>query len=61
MTIQPQRYRIDVSYDGTDYAGWQIQPNGMTVQQRIEEALGETIIVEAGAGTGKTQVKRHWR
>ena len=34
-----RRIRIFVAYDGTNYCGWQIQPNGMTVQQSIEEAL----------------------
>jgi tRNA pseudouridine38-40 synthase len=33
------RFRIDMAYDGTAYAGWQIQPNGPTVQQSVEEAL----------------------
>jgi tRNA pseudouridine38-40 synthase len=34
-----QRYRVTLAYDGTAYAGWQIQPGGMTVQQRLQEAL----------------------
>ena len=32
------RYAIEVAYDGTNYCGWQIQPNGMTIQQRLQEA-----------------------
>ncbi|NVN91126.1 MAG: tRNA pseudouridine(38-40) synthase TruA [Desulfuromonadales bacterium] len=31
--------KLSIEYDGTNYAGWQIQPNGMAVQQVIEEAL----------------------
>ncbi|HEY3309422.1 MAG TPA: tRNA pseudouridine(38-40) synthase TruA [Desulfuromonadaceae bacterium] len=31
--------RLTIEYDGTDYAGWQVQPNGLAVQQVIEEAL----------------------
>lgn len=30
---------LTIAYDGTRYAGWQIQPNGLTVQQVVEEAL----------------------
>jgi len=54
------RYRIDVAYDGTDYAGWQIQPNGMTVQQRIEEAL-KALTGEAAKlhGSGRTDQGVH--
>ena len=35
------RFKAVVSYDGYDYAGWQIQPaeRGMTIQQAIEDAL----------------------
>jgi len=32
-------YRILLSYDGTRYSGWQIQPKGDTIQQRLQEAL----------------------
>ena len=33
------RYFIFFSYDGAAYHGWQIQPNAITVQQMLEEAL----------------------
>jgi len=33
------KLKLTVAYDGTHYKGWQLQKNGMTVQQRIEEAL----------------------
>ncbi len=32
-----------VEYDGTAYVGWQIQPNGLSIQQVIEEALARLI------------------
>lgn len=32
-------YRLILSYRGGGYAGWQRQPNAVTVQQRVEEAL----------------------
>ncbi len=33
------RIAFIVEYDGTDYAGWQIQKNDVTVQEKIEQAL----------------------
>ncbi len=30
-----------IAYEGTDYVGWQYQPNGLSVQQCVEEALQE--------------------
>jgi tRNA pseudouridine38-40 synthase len=34
-----RKIRLTVEYDGTRYSGWQRQPNGLAVQQVIEEAL----------------------
>ncbi len=36
-----RRIAMRFRYDGTDYHGWQRQKNGVTVQQKIEEALSE--------------------
>ena len=36
-----KRILLTVEYDGTAYAGWQRQINGLSVQQVLEEALGE--------------------
>ncbi|OIN56841.1 tRNA pseudouridine(38-40) synthase TruA [Arsenicibacter rosenii] len=33
------RYFIELSYRGTNYHGWQIQPNGVSVQEVIENVL----------------------
>ncbi len=56
------RYRFDISYDGADYAGWQIQPNGLAVQAVIQGAmakiLGETIKLH---GSGRTDQGVHAR
>jgi tRNA pseudouridine38-40 synthase len=56
----PVRYRITVAYDGSQYAGWQVQPAHMTVQQRIEEVLaslsGEVVKVH---GSGRTDQGVH--
>lgn len=37
-----QRYRSIISYDGTNYAGYQIQPGHPTIQESVENALFET-------------------
>jgi tRNA pseudouridine38-40 synthase len=34
------RLALGVSYLGKNYQGWQSQPSGLTVQDRLEQALG---------------------
>ena len=55
-----RRIRLIISYDGTNYVGWQVQPNGISVQALLEKALleltGETIRVE---GSGRTDSGVH--
>ena len=34
-----QRYKMTIAYDGTNYAGWQVQPGKTTVQGEIERAI----------------------
>lgn len=52
--------KLIVSYDGTNYCGWQVQPNGITVQEELEKALfcltGEKISV---TGSGRTDAGVH--
>jgi tRNA pseudouridine38-40 synthase len=49
------RILLTLAYDGTGYAGWQRQKNGVSVQQRLEEALGallgRPVTVEAASRT----------
>ena len=54
------RYFIQLSYDGTPYHGWQRQPNAVTVQQTIEEALS-TILRKPTTimGAGRTDTGVH--
>ena len=33
------RYFIELSYNGSDFHGWQSQPNAITVQETIENSL----------------------
>ena len=50
-----KRIGIVVAYDGTAYSGWQIQPNGVTVQGVLNETLsrllGEKIEVMGASRT----------
>ena len=50
-----QRYFIYFSYDGAAYHGWQVQPNAVTVQQVLEEALATLMRVPVTlVGAGRT-------
>ena len=35
--------KLTIEYDGTNYVGWQCQPNGVSVQQVMEEALAKIL------------------
>ncbi len=62
-----QRYFIIFSYDGSAYHGWQMQPNAVTVQQTLENALSLVLradytVVGAGrtdTGVNATQMVAH--
>lgn len=54
------KYKIKILYDGTNYSGWQIQPNGISIQQKLQEALKiylrhETHVI----GSGRTDAGTH--
>jgi len=38
-----RRVKLAVAYDGTAYAGWQMQPNGTTVQSVMEDVLARIL------------------
>lgn len=56
------RYFIYLSYDGTNYHGWQIQPNAISVQQCLNESLSTLLrqnIEVTGAGRTDAGVHAH--
>jgi tRNA pseudouridine38-40 synthase len=54
------RLKLTLEYDGTDFVGWQVQPNGRSVQAELERALtellGEPVAVQ---GAGRTDAGVH--
>ena len=63
-TLYPEsgfrRLRLDISYDGTNFSGWAIQPDRRTVQQTVEEAI--STVAQAKAETivaGRTDAGVH--
>jgi len=54
------RYFIYMAYDGSDYSGWQIQPDKKTVQQVLADALSTLLKQEiAVTGAGRTDTGVH--
>lgn len=52
--------RLTIEYDGTDYHGWQIQPNGGTIQEVLEQALEKILGVRPRLnGAGRTDAGVH--
>jgi tRNA pseudouridine38-40 synthase len=63
VTGRHRRIRIELAYDGTDFAGWQVQPDLRTVQGTVETALSR-ILGGATArlrGAGRTDAGVHAR
>jgi tRNA pseudouridine38-40 synthase len=53
-------YKLIIAYEGTAYHGWQVQPNGISVQAKVEEALA--IILQEPiriTGSGRTDAGVH--
>ena len=61
-TTKPRRYFVRISFDGTNYHGWQIQPNGISVQEKLQECLS-TILRQPidVVGAGRTDTGVHAR
>lgn len=38
-----KRIKLTVAYDGTAYRGWQLQPNGITIEEVLNKALSELL------------------
>jgi len=53
-------YKLTIAYDGTAYCGWQVQPNGITIQEEMQRHIAtilrqEVILI----GSGRTDSGVH--
>jgi tRNA pseudouridine38-40 synthase len=54
------KYKLTISYDGTRYSGWQVQPNGSSIQECIQSKLGLLTGTATGVtGAGRTDAGVH--
>lgn len=57
-----QNWKLILSYDGTDYFGWQVQPDRVTIQGELSDAIervtGERVLPQ---GSGRTDAGVHAR
>jgi len=57
-----RKFKLVISYDGTHYSGWQVQPNAISIQELIEKAI--SIIVRHPlrvVASGRTDAGVHAR
>jgi tRNA pseudouridine38-40 synthase len=55
-----KRFKLIVEYDGSDFVGWQLQPNGRSVQGALETALRALFSIDVRVhGAGRTDAGVH--
>lgn len=55
-----KRYMLTIAYDGTDFSGWQIQPNSKTVEEELENAFSKVLQTPVDLfGQGRTDAGVH--
>ncbi len=58
--METKRYFVELSYNGTNFHGWQTQPNGITVQECLDKALSTYFRQEVvSLGCGRTDAGVH--
>jgi tRNA pseudouridine38-40 synthase len=56
------KYKLTIAYDGTEYSGWQIQPNAVSIQALLENALSTILRTPTPAvSSGRTDAGVHAR
>ena len=54
------RYKITLSYDGTPFSGWQIQPNAPSIQESLQRVLGILLKEETDHYRVSIRSKKGW-
>ena len=58
--MKTRTLKLTIAYDGTDYHGWQVQPNGVTIQEQLETAaLRFSGVRNQVSGSGRTDAGVH--
>lgn len=56
------RFKLTIEFDGTNFSGWQIQPNDITIEQTLEEAFSKILQQPVDlVGQGRTDAGVHAR
>ena len=56
----PLRYVLEIAYNGTNYHGWQMQSNNVTVQEILEKELEKILKIRTPVmGCGRTDAGVH--
>ena len=60
VTKMKQRYFIEISYNGKNYHGWQVQPHAISVQEVLNDCLTKLLKQEVHVvGAGRTDTGVH--
>lgn len=60
MSPEGRTFRLTIAYDGADYAGWQVQPDQVTIQSEVELALWQATKEKVTIhGSGRTDAGVH--
>ena len=58
--MEARIFKLTLAYDGSAYAGWQVQPGKATIQGTVEQALADTVGSSVRiAGSGRTDAGVH--
>jgi tRNA pseudouridine38-40 synthase len=53
-------YKLTIAYDGTVYCGWQVQPNGIAIQEVLQKHISTILRAEVALiGSGRTDAGVH--